>query len=67
MWMLIECLSDEVEPGIEYSSPAGPQIERGIEQSALDGLRMEPHFSGDRADLPVLGVVQAANGSDLFF
>lgn len=67
MRVLIECQPDEVEPGVERCSPAGAQIERGIEQGALDGLRMEAHFSGDCADLPMLGVVQAANSGDLFF
>src|SRR5262245_39032156 len=57
MRMLFESLLDEVEPWIEERRFARSQIERGTDQRTFDGLRMEPHFGGDRADLPVLGIV----------
>jgi hypothetical protein len=57
MRMLFESLLDKVEPGIEERRFARSQIEGGTDQRAFDCLRMEPHFGGDRADLPVLGIV----------
>src|SRR3954447_8630716 len=60
--MLLQCLADEAEPGIDDRGAERTRTAEALRfNGATDGVGMDSEFASDGADFPVLGVKVPAN------
>jgi hypothetical protein len=59
--MLVQGLPDERQIRVGLGGPQGLRVETLRFNGVAHGVRMHAQFTGDRADLPMLGVKVAAN------
>src|SRR5207247_9596380 len=60
-WMLVQGLSDERQIRVGHGGAQWLRVETLRFNGVAHGVRMHAQFTGDRADLPMLGVKVAAN------
>ncbi len=60
-WMLVQGLPDERQIRVGHRGPQGLRVETLRLDGVAHGVRMHAQFTGDGADLPMLGIKIAAN------